>query len=108
MQDPSKRIPSEAEMLAAGIELGWFDEGTKRIPPRYREKLKKVVQEAWREGAERQTHKVAASAFSAPVLAIMAELTSGDSAISESSAAHIVAAVAPNIWRDSHKGAAHS
>lgn len=108
MKDPTIRIPTDTEMLAAGMELGWISEGTERIPPRLRERLKKVVQEAWREGVSAQTHKVAGDTFSAPVLAIMTSLTNGDTAISESSAAHIVAAIAPAIWRDLNKGAAHS
>jgi flagellar biosynthesis/type III secretory pathway protein FliH len=107
MRDRSKEIPSDAEIQEAGIELGWLQPGDP-VPVRMRARLAKVIQEAWREGAEANTHKVAATTFSTPVLAIMAELTTSDSAISETSAAHIVAAVAPAIWRDTHKGAAHS
>lgn len=107
MRDRSKQVPSDAEMQAAGVELGWLQPG-EPVPVRMRAKLAKVIQEAWREGTEANTQKVAATAFSTPVLAIMAELTTGDAAISESSAAQIVAAVAPAIWRDINKGAAHS
>lgn len=107
MADRSKKVPSDAEMQEAAVELGWLEQG-QPVPVRLRAKLAKVVQEAWREGTAAQTQQVAAAAFSQPVLAIMGGLTTGDTAISETSAARIVAAIAPAIWRDIHKGAAHS
>lgn len=103
-----QRIPTQDELLEAGIELGLVEPGDTKIPPRYYKKLVAVVQEVWREDVSAQTIEVASGTFSTPVLSIMTSLTSGDSAISESSAAHIVAAIAPAIWRDLNKGAAHS
>lgn len=111
---PPERIPSQSELLAAARELGLVGEDSTRVPPRHYKKLVDVVRESWREITAEQDAAAAmdraaadAAAFSVPISEHMAALQRHG--ITEPSAARIVAAIAPQIWRDlNNKGAAHS
>ncbi|NDK91035.1 hypothetical protein GYA93_15795 [Gordonia desulfuricans] len=105
---PPERIPSQAELLEAARELGLVDPGATRVPPRHYKRLVDIVRETWREAAvEAESTRTAqdAEAFSDRISEHIAALE--QRGISD--AARIVAAIAPQVWRDLNtKGAAHS
>lgn len=95
-------VPTEAEMRDAGLRLGLLEKGAD-IPPRLRGKLARVVDLAKAEmkadadRADRTTEVVG------PIADTYAALV--ERGIPDPSAARIVAALAPMIWR-TNQGAA--
>ena len=90
-------IHSEAEMQEAGFRLGILERG-QPIPPRLRGKLAKVVElakaddQAVADRAKRTTGVVD------PIVDTYSALV--ERGVPDPSAARIVAALAPQIWRD--------
>lgn len=89
-------VPTEHEMREAGVRLGLLAEG-EPIPPRLRGKLARTVELAKEEAVAEQAAADLTTAVTTPVLDMWHALVDGG--IPDDSAARIVAAVAPHIWR---------
>lgn len=88
--------PTEDEMRAAGVRLGHLKEG-EPIPPRLRGKLAKVVELAKEEAADDADRAAVTVSVVDPIADTYLALV--ERKIPDSSAARIVAALAPMIWR---------
>lgn len=87
-------IPTEQEMREAGVRLGLLTEG-QSVPPRLRSKLARVVQMAEAEAAAEHQ----AEDHSKKAVAEILDLWSRLDGIPNDPRGHIVAALAPTIWR---------
>lgn len=94
--------PTEAEMRAAGVELGHLKPG-QSVPPRLRNKLAKVVDAAKADAAAATARQSATENVAAPLIDMHAALTGGG--IPTENVGRIVAALAPHIWRANQQGA---
>lgn len=89
-------IPSEAEMQEAGFRLGILERG-QPIPPRMRGKLAKVVELAKADDQAVADRAKCTTGVVDPIVDTYTALV--ERGVPDLSAARIVAALAPQIWR---------
>ncbi|MGN7133382.1 hypothetical protein ACTHQY_08925 [Rhodococcoides corynebacterioides] len=98
------RTPSDAEINDAAVELGLVGRG-EPLTPRLRAKVAKTIQLAGRIDAEEQVARETSTGFAAAAAATYTDLV--EAGIPDTAAARVVAAIAPQLWRD-NQGAAHA
>ena len=95
--------PTERQMREAGIRLGILAEGDP-IRPSMRTKLAKVVDQAMVEDRKVEQVEAKSGQVATPIISIHQALVDGG--IPVDNVGRIVAALAPQIWRDQNPGAA--